>query len=209
MGQDTNPAPDLFVNMLKADETPADTFAAVAQCIAECAACCKKIRNKAAMSSASIALHQICSVVTQTFCVYIRLPDPGETYGASGMLLEDQRACIRDILDVCMQFVSACKSKNSDQGMDLSQAITMGAILTVTDAIIRIEPSDQPSALFQVISGRADAMLEMAKPAPAEGEAEEELKCPQGHPLKEAPFDDHWCDLCTQRTGRRTVCCQK
>ena len=129
------------------------------------------------MSSASIALHQVCALITQTFCVQIKIPDPGETFSSEGMKLEVQRWCLRDILDICMQFVSACKSKNSDQGMDLSQAITMGAILTVTDAIIRIEPTDQPSSLFQVISGKADSMLEMANGPP---EAPEEP--PEEHP---------------------------
>eukprot|EP00658_Telonema_sp_P-2_P010324 TRINITY_DN13891_c0_g1_i1.p1 TRINITY_DN13891_c0_g1~~TRINITY_DN13891_c0_g1_i1.p1 ORF type:complete len:1462 (-),score=417.56 TRINITY_DN13891_c0_g1_i1:67-4452(-) len=206
-GQDTQVAPDLFVNMLKIEskDSGKDHYAHVAAVISNCLTCCKKIRDKAAVSSASIALHQVCALVERTFSVDIPIPDPATGFKSDGMMLEQQRASIRELLDISMQYVSACKSKNSDRGMDAAHAITMGAILTVADAIARIEAADQPSPLFQVLSGRADSMLYLARdPSVADPAAPEEaLTCPQGHSLKEEPHDSHWCDLCSAGQNRK------
>ena len=204
-GGDALVAQDPYVNMFAAT-TPDDStgLPAIAQQVESCLQCCRKIRDKSASGGSSIGLHQVCAIVERTFTVDISLPKPGEGYEANGVTLEVQQALIRDLLGVSMQYVSACKSKNSDRGMDAAHAVTMGAILAVTDAAVRVEACDTPSAVHQVISGKADSMLHMiSAPAEAEDAAPAEIKCPKGHALKEEthPGGNRWCDLCGSKVS--------
>lgn len=54
-------------------------------------------------------------------------------------MLQAQRQCLHELLDIAMQYVSACKSKDSDRGMDAAHAVTMAMILAVAVAIVRTE----------------------------------------------------------------------
>jgi hypothetical protein len=66
-GGPTEASPELFVDLMPPAARPT-TIEAVADEIAECLGRCNKLRAKTSVSAASIALHQICTLIEFTFC---------------------------------------------------------------------------------------------------------------------------------------------
>ena len=79
---------------------------------------CSQIRDKSIASSPVTAMHQVCAVVERTFTGGVKLPEHNCGFPNDGLTLEAQQRLVRQLLEIAMQYVSACKSKDSDRGMD-------------------------------------------------------------------------------------------
>ena len=84
---------------------------------------------------------------------------PGESLADGQTLtLEEQKCCLRDLRDIAVHYSAAIKSCDHDRETDGRKAVTMGAILCVFDATMRVQAVDeaghrQPSALSTFVCG--------------------------------------------------------
>ena len=84
---------------------------------------------------------------------------PGEALADEQRLtLEQQKCCLRDLRDIAVHYSAAIKSCDHDRETDGRKAVTMGAILCVFDATMRVQAVDEaghrrPSALSTFMCG--------------------------------------------------------
>ena len=157
---------------------------------------CRNISDTAAGSSPTVAVYQMCTVIERTVTTRICLPACGESFPTDGNVeLEQQRQCLRQLLDVSMQYVSCCKSRDSDRGMDAAQSVTMGMLLAVAVAVLRVEASDKPSPLQQILCGKADSLVTEEKPD--QNKPSDSVTCSRGHALQKFDASFVQCDKCS------------
>lgn len=74
------------------------------------------------------------------------------------LTLEEQKCCLRDLRDIAVHYSAAIKSCDHDRETDARKAVTMGCILCVFDATMRVQAVDdaghrRPSALATFVCG--------------------------------------------------------
>ena len=117
-GEAQDSAPSLFVDLL--EQGPKQTFEEIAAALQRAEAQCDRLRAKTAVSAASIAIHQIACLVENLFTRVLPVPKPwsqeladsGETspWIPAELSLDTQRACLRALYRLGVQYVSAVKS---------------------------------------------------------------------------------------------------
>lgn len=117
-GDKQDSAPSLFVDLL--EHGPKETFEEVAAALQRAEAQCDRLRAKTAVSAASIAMHQIASLVEDLFTRVLPVPEPWSQELADGaevrpwipreVSLDTQRACLRALYRLGVQYVAAVKS---------------------------------------------------------------------------------------------------
>ena len=198
-GEAQDSAPSLFVDLL--EQGPKTTFEEVAATLLRAEAQCDRLRAKTAVSAASIATHQIACLVENLFMRVLPVPQPWTKElaesGATGpwipkeLSLDTQRACLRALYRLAVQYVAAVKSVKYDRMQSGKHVVVMACFQVCLDALLRLQASPCPSPL--------SAMLHVPEP-PAEEEAkagvtEEEAAAALAAALAAA---EGWsCDNCT------------
>lgn len=157
-------APKLFVDLAEAG--PKRTFEEVCSSILRAEIQTDRLRQKSSVSSPSVALHQICSLVEHLFTCVLPVPEPWtEELAASGatspwipteISLTLQRAVLRALNRVCVQYVAASKSLKYDRMQSGKRIVTMAAMAAAFDAIIRLQASPYPSPVSALLHEAGD-----------------------------------------------------
>ena len=146
---------------------------------------CDHLRAKTTISAVSVGVHQICSLVENLFVTQLPVPPAQTNAGAdeeggksdddggdaharfwvaartADITLEVQRACLRDIYELALHYISAAKSmKDHDRALDSARAITMACILSIFDATLRLQASPVPSPVSELLCGLGRGKVE-------------------------------------------------
>ena len=153
--------PELFVDMDTGSTLPT-CWMEIEQCVSRCATVCDKLRAKAAVTAASLGLHQVVAVVQHTV-VRVLPPLPVWDKDMTGvwvpgtLTLDSQRTFLRTVVRLFGHFVSAFKSIMYDRGQWGAYVVTCSKLLLVFEHVVRLRAQDTPSALSQVLFAPDDA----------------------------------------------------
>jgi hypothetical protein len=144
-GGETEATPDLFVDLTHLPKlTNMNDYLKVLKL---CAERCLHLRAKTSVCAATIALHQICALIQQTFMETLPFPPSrGELpktstslwYRTTEMGLSEQRECLKSLSQLMRHYVTASRSLDGDRYDDSIRTFTTSTIFIHFDAIARV-----------------------------------------------------------------------
>ena len=161
-GGPTEAAPEMFVDLTDAGDGKARSFGEAARAIISLNERCDKLRAKASVSAASIAVNQICTLVEHTFMTVLPIPlpegaanDAGDGNsnsntpciwtaagcGPAGIDAQMRVDALEALVASSLHYLAAHWSCESDRASDARRAVVFGAIACVADAVLRVEPT--------------------------------------------------------------------
>jgi hypothetical protein len=159
-GGPTEAAPEMFVDLTDAGDGKARSFGEAARAIISLNERCDKLRAKASVSAASIAVNQICTLVEHTFMTVLPIPLPegaaneagdgnsntpciwtAAGCGPAGIDAQMRVDALEALVASSLHYLAAHWSCESDRASDARRAVVFGAIACVADAVLRVEPT--------------------------------------------------------------------
>ena len=127
--------------------------------ISKCRQACDDLRKKTCATS--VVLNQVCALVENAFTAILPIPLPrpdssGKCIWANGDGSIDratQLGCLEQLKDIALIYGSSSFSNTFDRSTDSVRAITVAAIMSIFDALLRLKPSDGQSTISQMVCG--------------------------------------------------------
>eukprot|EP00939_MAST-03C_sp_MAST-3C-sp1_P001539 g1539.t1 len=173
-GSLTEAVPEMFVDLQPPKRVPS-SFGQLVHVLARLHDRCDKLRAKTSVTAMSLSVHQLCALVQDVVCSGT-LPLPGgsgrfgkESAGlwhdatSKGIKSQQRLEALEHLHAVAVHYVAAAFTMESDHAQFSARAICMSAIMTVFDAVVRLETTDTPSILSDLLAARSSASIEERK----------------------------------------------
>jgi hypothetical protein len=153
----------LFVELDVGSATGCTNFTEACEALHKCELLCNKLRGKSLVSPASIAVHQIVSMIEHYFTQYIPLPVPPNSAMAATCIWQTptdaQGKSVRpdkliklhllsSIKTIVEHYLSASFSMCASPAKDFKRITTMGCLLLVFDTVLRLNSENASTDLL-------------------------------------------------------------